>query len=342
MIEGGYILQPRCFDNSEAAHFPPCTREVWFFLLRNVNHKDNGKFKRGSGLFHLEDIQDALSWDVGFRKMTYSKPQISKALQRLAGNSSSSTAKESRRDHEGSMIETTKATRGVFVTIRNYDKYQNPKNYEGNDEGNAKETRRKREGAQEKQEWKNERMKEVFKDSFQESSVGQSCPTTPSAIQNLDSEKQESPPQEAPKPDPVPYARIIEHLNQKCGCQYKASSQTTRSHIKARWNEGFRFDDFTAVIDFKFAEWASDEKMCRFIRPQTLFGTKFESYLIAAKKTEVNGREIVKKEDKKLEIYSKKLDELLKGESPFVYANREGIDALRKLQGIAQKAAACA
>ena len=72
--------------------------------------------------------------------------------------------------------------------------------------------------------------------------------------------------------------------------------------------------------------------MCRFIRPQTLFGTKFESYLIAAKETEVNGREIVKKEDKKLEIYSKKLDELLKGESPFVYANREGIDALRKLQ----------
>lgn len=144
-IPGGYILQPRCFDGSEAAHFPPCTREVWFYLLRNVNHADNGKLNRGGGLFHLENMQDDLSWNVGYRRETYSKPQLTKALRRL---------------REGNMIETAKATRGVYVTVLNYDKYQEPKNYEGNAEGNAKETRRKREGMQEKQEWKNERIKE--------------------------------------------------------------------------------------------------------------------------------------------------------------------------------------
>lgn len=100
----GWIKLYRCFDQSEAAHFPPCTREVWFFLLRNVNHADNGKFKRGSGFFALEDIQEALAWTVGYRVERYSKPQLTKALRRL---------------REGLMIETVKETRGVTVTILN-------------------------------------------------------------------------------------------------------------------------------------------------------------------------------------------------------------------------------
>lgn len=145
-IKGGYILQPRSFDGSSASHFPPCTREVWFFLLRNVNHADNGKFKRGSGFFALEDIQNALSWSVGCRVERYPKYQLVKAIRRL---------------REGNMVATTKATRGVFITVLNYDRYQDPKQYEGNDEGNTKATRRQHEGTHLKQECKNERMKEV-------------------------------------------------------------------------------------------------------------------------------------------------------------------------------------
>ena len=147
-IAGGYILQPRCFDMSAAAHFPPCTRELWFYLLRTVNHADNGKFKRGSGLYGLEEIQEALSWSVGYRIERYSKPQLTKALRRL---------------REESMIATAKATRGVFVTVLNYDKYQDPAMYEGNGEGNAKATRRQREGIYVKQEerMKNEEVKEL-------------------------------------------------------------------------------------------------------------------------------------------------------------------------------------
>lgn len=136
-IKGGYILQPRCFDSSEAAHFPPCTREVWFFILRNVNHADSGKFKRGSAFFNFTDIQNALAWTVGYRIEKYSKPQLTKAIRRLC---------------EGNMIETAKATRGVFITVLNYNKYQDPSLYEGNGEGNAKETRKQPEGVHLKQE----------------------------------------------------------------------------------------------------------------------------------------------------------------------------------------------
>ena len=72
---------------------------------------------------------------------------------------------------------------------------------------------------------------------------------------------------------------IIEYFNTVTGKNYKASSKTTQTHINARLNEGFSVEDFKKVIDTKNAEWSDDPKMCRFIRPETLFGTKFESYL---------------------------------------------------------------
>lgn len=75
---------------------------------------------------------------------------------------------------------------------------------------------------------------------------------------------------------------IVEYLNQKAGTHYKSSTELTRTKIHARLNEGFKKDDFFAVIDHKCAEWKADEHMRQFLRPETLFGTKFESYLQAA------------------------------------------------------------
>ena len=143
-IPGGYILQPRCIDGSDIMHEPPVVRELWFYLLRRVNHRDNGKFERGTNFFCLGDIQDALHWYVGYRKKTYSKPQLTKAMRRL---------------RERNMIETAKETRGIWVRVLNYNYYQDPKNYEGNAEGNTKEIRRKHEGSHYKQEGKNVRKK---------------------------------------------------------------------------------------------------------------------------------------------------------------------------------------
>lgn len=85
------------------------------------------------------------------------------------------------------------------------------------------------------------------------------------------------------KPNGVPFKSIVSFLNEKSGKEYKPDTKTTQQHIRARWNEGFRFDDFKAVIELKINQWKNDPERAEYIRPQTLFGTKFESYLQAAK-----------------------------------------------------------
>ncbi|UQZ53299.1 replication protein [Bacillus subtilis] len=77
----------------------------------------------------------------------------------------------------------------------------------------------------------------------------------------------------------IPYKLIIDLLNKVAGKRYRHTTPKTKKDIKARWNEGFRFEDFKHVILVKTEEWLNDPAMNRFLRPETLFGTKFESYL---------------------------------------------------------------
>ena len=72
---------------------------------------------------------------------------------------------------------------------------------------------------------------------------------------------------------------IINYLNKTCGTRYKSTTNDTKKHISARLKEGFTEEDFYAVIDMKHADWGNDPRMSEYLRPQTLFGTKFESYL---------------------------------------------------------------
>lgn len=76
------------------------------------------------------------------------------------------------------------------------------------------------------------------------------------------------------------YKYIVEYLNQKAGTNYKASSKKTQTCIHARLAEGYTLDDFKTVVDKKCADWMGTEWE-KYIRPETLFGTKFESYLNA-------------------------------------------------------------
>lgn len=80
--------------------------------------------------------------------------------------------------------------------------------------------------------------------------------------------------------DTIPYISIVEYLNQKAGTRYRATSSKTKTAIHARLEEGFTEEDFRTVIDKKCAEWIGTEWE-KFLRPETLFGTKFESYLNA-------------------------------------------------------------
>ena len=76
---------------------------------------------------------------------------------------------------------------------------------------------------------------------------------------------------------------IVTYLNERIGANYRSTSKKTASLITARLNEGFSIDDFKAVIDTKASEWLGNTKMSRYLRPETLFGTKFEGYLQEAK-----------------------------------------------------------
>ena len=79
--------------------------------------------------------------------------------------------------------------------------------------------------------------------------------------------------------DVIPYQIIIEHLNRATGQNYRSTTETTRKHIRARWDEGFREADFFHVHLVKAEKWLGTDYE-KFLRPITLYSaSKFEGYL---------------------------------------------------------------
>ena len=126
-IPGGYYLKARSIQSSTVSTFPPHVREIWDWLLMNANHTDNAICKRGELVRTYEDIQDGLKWYIGWRKMTYSKWDCEKAMKVLK---------------RATMITTEKTTRGMLIRIVNYDRFQNPSNYEISYDYHTKATRK--------------------------------------------------------------------------------------------------------------------------------------------------------------------------------------------------------
>ena len=73
---------------------------------------------------------------------------------------------------------------------------------------------------------------------------------------------------------------IVDYLNEKAKTNYKATTEKTKRLINARLNEKFTVEDFKTVIDNKVTEWKGTD-FEKYLRPETLFGTKFENYLNA-------------------------------------------------------------
>lgn len=145
IITGGYILLSRKIIESKIWDKPPLYLKVWIWLLEKAQHKEYKNLKRGQLYCQIEDIQKGVGWYVGYRKETPTKDQIFQILDWMrkcheGGNESNARA---------TMIATTKATHGLLINISNYSHYQNPKNYESNDEGNdEKVTKAEREQRQ--------------------------------------------------------------------------------------------------------------------------------------------------------------------------------------------------
>lgn len=240
-IRGGYILQPRCIQDSWIAQSSPVVRETWAYLLRTANHKDNKyngfTVKRGQLFVSFNDIRDALKWYKGCAIERYTVNQMKHTMKLL-------------RIHL--MIDLTSQPRGNLVTICNYDFYQNPNNYESTSHSTNDST-------------------------SGQPVVNQTSPAINKNVKNV--KKTTTVLQEKPARPQVPFSQIVSFLNEKSGKEFKDNTASTKKIILARWKEGFTLEDFKRVISDKVGEWHNDPKMAKYIRPQTLFGDKFDSYL---------------------------------------------------------------
>ncbi|MDT2583533.1 conserved phage C-terminal domain-containing protein [Lactococcus petauri] len=82
--------------------------------------------------------------------------------------------------------------------------------------------------------------------------------------------------------DVIPYSEIISYLNEKTGRSFR-NVDANKKLIKARWNEGFKVEDFKTVIDNMVTNWSgklfNDVPAENYLQPKTLFSNKFDSYL---------------------------------------------------------------
>lgn len=72
---------------------------------------------------------------------------------------------------------------------------------------------------------------------------------------------------------------VVDYLNKKASTNFKPKSKTTEAFVIARLKEGYTVDQFKTVIDKKTKEWLPKPDMVVYLRPETLFGNKFEGYL---------------------------------------------------------------
>jgi hypothetical protein len=116
-IRGGYIIFARRFIEL-LADMPLLDRALWVWLYCKANHKDYaGGLVRGELLTTIDEMRQAMRYRCGY---TFRKPGrmvIWRSLERYRNND---------------MIVTRKTTRGLIITIRNYDFYQDPAYYERN------------------------------------------------------------------------------------------------------------------------------------------------------------------------------------------------------------------
>jgi hypothetical protein len=115
IIPGGFVLLARKLLESELMDKPPLYSKLWqWLILRAEWRKDAGKIARGQLVTTIAEMQDAMSYRVGYRKITPTKDAVRSAYEAFV---------------KATMITTAKTTRGMIITIQNYELYQNSKNY---------------------------------------------------------------------------------------------------------------------------------------------------------------------------------------------------------------------
>ena len=83
--------------------------------------------------------------------------------------------------------------------------------------------------------------------------------------------------------------KVIKHFNSTCKTNFKTNTGVTKRLIKKHLKEGFTLEDFIKVIDLKYHDWgerpvkfSNGQMSNEYLRPSTLFGEKFETYVYEA------------------------------------------------------------
>lgn len=121
-IPGGYILIARKTLESDLMDMSPVAFKIFGWMLLKANWKDGPALARGQLFTTIDEMREVCSYLVGYRKERPSKDQIRSAYEALT---------------KATVITTTKTTRGIVVTVCNYDNYQCAENYESHTESHG-------------------------------------------------------------------------------------------------------------------------------------------------------------------------------------------------------------
>lgn len=124
-IRGGYILLARKLFDSWLMDKPPLYWKMWIWMLGQANWKDRGQLKKGQLVTTTAEMQEAMSYRIGYRKKTPTRAEIRSSYEAFTNNH---------------MISHTKSTRGMVVTVENFGKYQDFRSYEQHNEQPREDT----------------------------------------------------------------------------------------------------------------------------------------------------------------------------------------------------------
>lgn len=247
----GWICLYRSIVECELWNEKPFDRaRAWIDLLLMANHKDKS-FLFGNKVIEVKRGELITSQSKLSNRWGWSRRKIQdylKLLERLRMVSTKSTAKY------------------TSVTVINYSKYQNLGTSESTTDGTTKEQVTS--------------IKKAGKEQVTSTNNNvEQCLTTTNNGNNEEQVEQIKSNTLSSKLDHSDIVTIIDYLNDMAGTHYRPQTNATIGLIKARMNEGFTVEDFKTVIGKKCYEWKNDSQYAKFLRPQTLFGNKFESYL---------------------------------------------------------------
>lgn len=108
-MNGAFQIARKSFESELWLRKPSAWWKIWVFIIGNVQHKDYGGLKRGQGFFNFRDLtrMECLGEDISYG-------MIDKFMR---------YAKWSK------MLSTHKSTRGVVISVANYDQYQSFSSY---------------------------------------------------------------------------------------------------------------------------------------------------------------------------------------------------------------------